>query len=426
MTVKRTKTAIVSISLLVLFAEICHAQWTIQNSGTSLTLRSVSFTDSLKGWVVGDSGVILHTDDGGGTWAKQTSGTTVPINSVSFCDSFVGWAVGPSGTKLMTVDGGMNWTRIFHDTAGNIFNTKVKCFDRNNVLVSRIAWYGDYYGGGVLWQWISDSTGSRWQDISPYSGSGLIFTVDDFDFVTKDVGWVIKMDGLNYNWVPQVSRTSNGGSTWTSNQIPSTGYISFSDTTNGFLISNGWVYSYADSTNTFSQIGNIGSYYGGGSICAIGNVVYASSHTAIMKSTDRGTQWIAQSDNGSTISDIEFITPDIGWAVGYNGTILHTNNGGVTSVVRNQAQYAGFDLEQNYPNPFNPSTTIKYELPRASYVNLTVFDVLGRQVSVLVNERKAPGSYEVKFDGSGLASGVYFYRIQAGSYVQSRELLLLR
>lgn len=83
-------------------------------------------------------------------------------------------------------------------------------------------------------------------------------------------------------------------------------------------------------------------------------------------------------------------------------------------------------MSQNYPNPFNPSTTIKYELPRSSEVKLSVFDMLGREVSVLVNERRDAGVHEVKFDGSNLASGVYFYRLQAGDFVQSRKLVLLK
>jgi hypothetical protein len=85
-----------------------------------------------------------------------------------------------------------------------------------------------------------------------------------------------------------------------------------------------------------------------------------------------------------------------------------------------------FDLAQNYPNPFNPSTTIRFQLPRASHVTLTVYDVLGREVSVLVNEGKDAGVHEVKFDGSNLASGVYFNRLQAGEFVQIRKLVLLR
>ena len=86
----------------------------------------------------------------------------------------------------------------------------------------------------------------------------------------------------------------------------------------------------------------------------------------------------------------------------------------------------GARLFQNYPNPFNPSTTMKFELPKTSMVRLSVCDILGREVSVLVNERKNAGSYEVKFDASGLASGVYFYRLQAGAFVQTRRLLFLR
>jgi hypothetical protein len=92
-----------------------------------------------------------------------------------------------------------------------------------------------------------------------------------------------------------------------------------------------------------------------------------------------------------------------------------------------------FALEQNYPNPFNPLTTIKYTVagirdqgPGLSDVRLTVYDVLGCEVAVLVNERKAAGRYEVAFDGSGLASGVYVYRMTAGSFVQSRKMILVK
>jgi hypothetical protein len=85
-----------------------------------------------------------------------------------------------------------------------------------------------------------------------------------------------------------------------------------------------------------------------------------------------------------------------------------------------------FSLRQNYPNPFNPSTTIKFELPKSSVVTLSVFDILGREVSVLVNNRRDAGVYEVKFDGVNLASGVYFYRLRAGSFVETRKLILIR
>jgi hypothetical protein len=90
------------------------------------------------------------------------------------------------------------------------------------------------------------------------------------------------------------------------------------------------------------------------------------------------------------------------------------------------AQPAFFNLGQNYPNPFNPTPVIRYQLPVTSVVKLVVFDILGREVALLVNERKALGGYDVKFDASGLSSGVYLYRLTAGSFVQTCKMVVLR
>ena len=85
-----------------------------------------------------------------------------------------------------------------------------------------------------------------------------------------------------------------------------------------------------------------------------------------------------------------------------------------------------FSLGQNFPNPFNPTTVISFQLSAVSEIKLTVYDVLGREVAVLVNERKPAGIHEVKFDAAGLSSGVYLYRLEAGNFVQARKLILLR
>lgn len=85
-----------------------------------------------------------------------------------------------------------------------------------------------------------------------------------------------------------------------------------------------------------------------------------------------------------------------------------------------------FYVSQNYPNPFNPGTTIEYSIPEPSNVIIKVFDLLGREVATLVNEEKPVGNYNVKFNGSNLASGIYFYRLEAGKFVQTKKLILLR
>jgi hypothetical protein len=83
-------------------------------------------------------------------------------------------------------------------------------------------------------------------------------------------------------------------------------------------------------------------------------------------------------------------------------------------------------VEQNYPNPFNPTTTISFKLPKAAFVTLKVYDLLGHEVAVLVNEKKAAGKYEVRFATSSLAGGVYFYRLHAGEFIETKKLMLLR
>ena len=85
-----------------------------------------------------------------------------------------------------------------------------------------------------------------------------------------------------------------------------------------------------------------------------------------------------------------------------------------------------FGLEQNFPNPFNPTTTIKYSIPNEADVSLEVFNTLGEEVAVLVNESKRAGNYEVKFDATALSSGIYFYRIKAVDFVQVRKMMLLK
>jgi hypothetical protein len=86
----------------------------------------------------------------------------------------------------------------------------------------------------------------------------------------------------------------------------------------------------------------------------------------------------------------------------------------------------GFSLSQNYPNPFNPGTTIEFALPRTQHASLKIFNAMGEEVATLVDEALAPGTYRSSWDGSGVASGMYFYRLQTGNFVQTRKLLLVK
>jgi len=85
-----------------------------------------------------------------------------------------------------------------------------------------------------------------------------------------------------------------------------------------------------------------------------------------------------------------------------------------------------YKLNQNYPNPFNPSTVINYQIPEEGFVTLKIYDILGSEVKILVNENKPVGSYNIHFDASDLASGIYIYRLTAGSFISTKKMLMIK
>jgi hypothetical protein len=156
------------------------------------------------------------------------------------------------------------------------------------------------------------------------------------------------------------------------------------------------------------------------------NIFAGTVGQGVYRSADAGTSWTPV-NTGLTSFDIRSLV--------LSGTDLFAGtDGGVwrrplLEVSVDPVRWSvplTYELCQNYPNPFNPTTSVTYRLPAASDVRLVVYDILGREVSVLVNERKNAGSYEVKFDAPGLSSGVYFYRLQAGDFVQTHKMLFVR
>jgi flagellar hook assembly protein FlgD len=96
------------------------------------------------------------------------------------------------------------------------------------------------------------------------------------------------------------------------------------------------------------------------------------------------------------------------------------------SVKQNESTVSDYKLFNNYPNPFNPKTTIKYKTKGPSHVNLTVYDILGRKVKVLVNEIKQQGTHSINFDASELSSGTYYYQLKSEDFIKTKKLLLTK
>jgi hypothetical protein len=139
--------------------------------------------------------------------------------------------------------------------------------------------------------------------------------------------------------------------------------------------------------------------------------VVSSSSTTIVKSAV-GQGFVGMMLEANSIIESGFLAD----------TLFRT----LTSVAERGGVPKEFMLDQNYPNPFNPSTTIQFALPARSHVNLSLFNTLGQRVAQLVNEELEAGYHEVQFNAANLSSGVYFYRLQAGDFIQTRRLLLIR
>jgi hypothetical protein len=199
-----------------------------------------------------------------------------------------------------------------------------------------------------------------------------------------------------------VIKTTDGGTTWNPTGLTNTpyyfyalGYISFSNT----LYAGG-------STNS----NEFGLYY----------------------SNDGGENWIQfqPQQNYKGISEMVVVATAIP-----ENYILYLSTFGdgvlrillpVTDIIDGVNSPTYFKLFQNYPNPFNPTTSIQYAVESKEFVSLKVFDVLGREVATLVNEEKQPGVYEVEFDGSKLASGIYFYKLQSERYSSTKKMIYLK
>jgi hypothetical protein len=169
------------------------------------------------------------------------------------------------------------------------------------------------------------------------------------------------------------------------------------------------------------------------SLATAGDTLYAATSASVYYTTDLGQMWTQVPNDGF------LATPSIHALMVTGGFIYAGMTGsgalgayrravpGTTSVeLTNKTIPDGFALEQNYPNPFNPKTAISFQLPAVSQTSLIVYDLLGREVATLVNKELEPGSYRVTFDASGLASGMYLYRITAGPFTDARKLLVVK
>jgi hypothetical protein len=148
----------------------------------------------------------------------------------------------------------------------------------------------------------------------------------------------------------------------------------------------------------------------------------------ILKTIDGGKNWISESSITSlALKSVYFIDENNGWVVGVNGTVLKMSDGS-THAEDNQPSNSvipdHFVLFQNYPNPFNPSTSMCFHLPQSSFVTLKIYNLLGQEIETIINEQRFAGTHEINWTARGVPSGIYFYRLIAGEYVDTKKFIL--
>ena len=145
----------------------------------------------------------------------------------------------------------------------------------------------------------------------------------------------------------------------------------------------------------------------------------------ILEAIDGGYNWNAVIENLSAPLNAFHFKDSVGWAVGDNGLVLRTDNWTTwINPKTGEINPSKYSLFQNYPNPFNPVTVISWQLAVSSPVKLTIYNLIGQKVMTLVDQRKPAGKHSIRFNGARLASGIYFYRLQAGNYSSVKKMIL--
>jgi len=376
-------------------------------------------------------GGVFRTTDGGANWKSLGLSEPLyhPLADVSIVDSSHVWVAGGNrGAIYATSNGGQTWNVQFYDTTKTDYINYIKMFDLNNGIAM-----GNALADSTLTAILRTSDGGTHWTMVNRSATGWSF--DDWrmiDFPTPNAGYFYASGGPR-----RFYKTTDGGSAWSllSNRW-STGLhvLKFYNERLGLVFaSDGGVYRTLDGGSTWDSLSRPTSRWGSAIAFAPGEPakVWLLDTRDLYFSSDTGRTWTAQlhvAGSSSYGRDIVFTDAQHGWLLGDKDILYRTTNGGVTTGIDEQpvSVPSRYSLLQNYPNPFNPTTTIRYTLPEAAQVTLTLYSVLGQQIMMLVNERQKPGYHEVTLRGLSLESGVYLLRLQAGGFMASRKLLLAK
>jgi photosystem II stability/assembly factor-like uncharacterized protein len=412
---------LIADSAIVYRASAPFTSWSevFRFSQTSENLNSVFFTDSETGWTCGNNGTFFRTVNGGYNWLTVNTGVNTNFNSVWFYDQNTGYLIGGknvsgvnTGYVLRSTSGGINWQQVHSDTV---------IFYSMSFLNSSNGWIG-----GGRNKIIKTINGNDFTQIFSQVFNSSIITIN---FINESTGFYGGSGSILY-------RSTNGGFNWT---MHVSGFgprsIKFVNSFTGYALRGSSLFKTTNSGENWSAATTIGTGIeyndlsfptpNRGWVCG-----YMLQYTS-----NSGTTWQMQiNPSQNEMRSIHFVNDNEGWAVGNYGTILHTYTAGIGITQISTEIPQTFALFQNYPNPFNPTTKIRFNIPHLRGVDaegrrgvlLKIYDALGREIEILVNEELNPGTYEIDWNASNYPSGVYFYSLTAGTFTQTKKMVVLK
>jgi len=366
---------------------------------------------------------VYRTTNRGMNWSAISSGGAFYFTSVQFIDSLTGYAGGGAyfvmpenmvGKCLYkTTNGGANWNSAFSFVVNGSVSIDIKDIYFIN---AQTGWtcaldgtIGKTTNGGV--NYVQYSTATAFAKYSIY-------------FINDQTGWTCGAGG-------NTAKSTNGGINWTTIQMTSSvmlNSIYFADANTGYVCGNGgfiykttngganWIMKPSISTANMNSVYFYNAEKG-----------WVAGVNVVLGTTNGGNSWTQQFASAANLNSVHFCDSLNGWVCGGN-KVFGSVTGGWTGVLP-QGMNIPYEsrLYQNYPNPFNPVTNFKYQIANNKFVTLKVFDILGKEVATPVNEKQQPGTYEVKFDGGNMPSGVYYYVLYAdGVRVETRKMALIK
>jgi len=368
-------------------------------------LNSITFPDQNTGYLTGSNGKIYKSTDRGATWISQITPTTDSLVDCCFLNSNTGYVIGFNGTLLKTNTGGISTSSVsgfvrYSDNNQPVTSGKVKAFkfDKNT-------WNVIYVDSANI-----QSDGS--------------YTLPNVPQDSVDIG---------------VFPNSTPPNDWVITYYPSTIYWELATTlypTGNLTNININAIRLAASTNNNSVNGRITGIADNPSSNLKDAVIYAKNGNTFVRCavSDSGGIYHLQS---LPAGSIKIIATRLGFsrdsatvnvtASGNTDSInflLHRFTVGINQI--SSEVPSEFKLFQNYPNPFNPNTIIRFQIKESRMVSLKVYDILGKEIVTLVNEKLKAGDYEIPFSNNQIPSGAYFYKLTSGDFTETKRMVLLK